>query len=409
MARIHFPEGFRFGASLDVGDAAGRVMRAGELALFRELPLDACRALPRWDRFQPTGKGPLAADLLDDLGGHVDRWLEAGLRPAIGLPGTRLPESLIGQGGWADRDTAGRLADLAAKLGRALADRVSDWVLLSDPHALVCGPHGPRGRPDAEQSLRALHVLNLAKAEAARGLRAERSDLRVGLLLDGRPCEPAGEVDADAEAALRWHRFRHLAFLAPARSGRYPAAFADELPWRELGLRNGDEERLQHPLDFLVLRPGPPLLVNAAPDDRLGIGAAPDETRRDDDPEAAARALPRLLEQLASEGDEREGPRPTLEIEAPDGHGQSAPGPADPSGPARDDDRTVVHRSILGSVRDAIEVGAPIEAYHAGPLYDPAPDDPSGLARVDFDEGTVTLKASGLWLAKVAGDRGFEV
>jgi len=49
--------------------------------------------------------------------------------------------------------------------------------------------------------------VNLAQGEAFRAMKSEHPEARLGTAFSMSACEPAGDREADAEAAERWHQF----------------------------------------------------------------------------------------------------------------------------------------------------------------------------------------------------------
>src|SRR5262249_4972834 len=119
------------------------------------------------------------------------------------------------------------------------------------------------------------HTVTLAQAEAVRAMRAMRSGLRIGTSFNMTPCEPATDTEADREAAERWHLFCNYWFLEPALRGRYPDAFPSGAPLDRMGVEARDMERVKTKLDFLGINLYMRTLVRAAPEDKVGLAAAP--------------------------------------------------------------------------------------------------------------------------------------
>ena len=147
MARLTFPEGFRWGtatASYQIEGAwnedgkgesiwdrfshtPGRIKNgntgdracdhyhryAEDVALMRAMNLGSYRFSIAWPRIQPSGRGAANAKGLDFYRRLVDELLAAGIRPFPTLYHWDLPQALEDAGGWPERDTAGRFAEYA--------------------------------------------------------------------------------------------------------------------------------------------------------------------------------------------------------------------------------------------------------------------------------------------------------
>ena len=183
MSHLQFPEGFRWGTATasyqiegapkedgksesiwdrfahtpgrikngDTGDVAcDSYHRYGEdIALMSEMNLNSYRFSLSWPRILPSGGGAVNPKGLDYYSRLVDALLEAGIRPFPTLYHWDLPQVLQDSGGWPERDTAGRFADYAEIVVRALGDRVSHWMIFNEPSIFtvmghLVGIHAPR-------------------------------------------------------------------------------------------------------------------------------------------------------------------------------------------------------------------------------------------------------------------------
>ncbi|MEN8181052.1 MAG: family 1 glycosylhydrolase, partial [Myxococcota bacterium] len=191
MARIRFPEGFQWGSATasyqiegawnedgkgesiwdrfahssgrirngDTGDrACDSYHRVEEdVALLREMNLTSYRFSISWPRIQPNGHGTVNAKGVDYYSRLVDLLLGSDIRPFPTLFHWDLPQALEDAGGWPERDLAGRFADYAEVVVRALGDRVDEWMILNEPGVFTTlgywiGIHAP-GRRDYEAFL----------------------------------------------------------------------------------------------------------------------------------------------------------------------------------------------------------------------------------------------------------------
>ena len=289
MARIEFPAAFHWGASTasyqieggwredgkgesiwdrfshthgrikngDTGDKACDSYHRFEedIALLKAMNLSSYRFSIAWPRIQPLGRGKANSKGLDYYGRLTDALLREGIRPFPTLYHWDLPQPLEEAGGWPHRDTAGRFADYAEIVIAALGDRISNWIIFNEPAVFTAlgyylGTHAP-GRSDLGDLLRASHTVNLAQGQAFAAMKATRSDSFIGTAHSMSPCEPAGDDEADLEAAERWHGLSNLLYLEPALHGNYPDIFPDGPPLVEMGFQDGDMERIQAPMDFI--------------------------------------------------------------------------------------------------------------------------------------------------------------
>jgi len=441
--RVTFPEGFRWGAATasyqiegawnedgkgesiwdrfshtpgrvkhgDTGDfACDSYHRADEdVAILRELGLGSYRFSIAWPRIQPTGRGRALQKGLDYYRRLVDALLAAGIRPFPTLYHWDLPQSLEDAGGWPNRDTASRFADYAETMVEALGDRVSDWIVFNEPNIFttlgyLIGIHAP-GRRDPAAFLRATHTVSLAQGEAVRAMRAMRPGLRIGSAFNMSPCEPATGSAADRAAAERWHAFLNTWFLEPALRGRYPEAFPQGVPLAQMGVEPRDLERVRAPLDFIGINLYMRTVVRAAPEDVVGLGAAPVGAGGDEGPrtEFGWEVWPDSLYDMVMRVT-RDYERPVIEITE---NGCAYGDAPDEDGLVRDDRRIDYYRGYLRALGRAIRDGADVRGYHAWSLLDNFEwaegfSQRFGLVWVDFDTGERTIKESARWYARVA-------
>lgn len=448
MARVQFPDGFFWGTATAAYQIEGAVREDGrgesvwdrfchtpdrikngdtgdvacdhyhryreDVALMRDLGLNSYRFSIAWPRIQPEGSGRPDDRGLDFYRRLADELRAAGIRPAATLYHWDLPQALEDRGGWPERDTAGRFADYAEIVIRALGDRISDWMILNEPGVFttlgyLLGIHAP-GRRDRDAFLRATHTANLAQGEAFRAMKAVDAGARIGTAFSFSPCEPAGDGEADEAAAERWHRFTNEWYLVPALRGRYPEAFVDGVPEAALGVREGDLERVRAPLDFIGVNLYTRTIVEAA-DVGLGLGARPARLmggdqgpRTDFNWEVWPDALHDMVVRLTKDFD-------APEIEITENGCSYGDGP-DEHGVVDDTRRIEFHRGYLEALARAIDAGARVRGYHVWSLIDNFEwaegfAQRFGLVHVDFESQRRTRKASARWYADVAASGGF--
>jgi beta-glucosidase len=385
-----------------------------DIALLRELNLKSYRFSIAWPRIQPSGRGAPNPKGLDYYKRLIDAILEAQIRPLPTLYHWDLPQPLEDAGGWPIRDTAERFAEYADIVGRALGDRLPQWVIFNEPKTFTGvgywnGRHAP-GRTDWGAFLRATHTVNLAQGEAFRALRAANGNLKIGSAFDVAPMFPATPSYEDLAAAERWHQFQNLWFITTALRGHYPeGVLPAERQAELLDYRSGDEKTMRAPLDFIGLNYYSPWLVrhSNAPDSAIDVNVsgtwatAPGVHPKTDIgwdiyPEGFYDILVRMARETGN-----------LPIEITE-NGASYNTMPDARGQIHDADRISYLRSHLTKLADAIHDGVPVRAYHCWSLLDnfewaEGYTQRFGLVYVDFARGQRrTIKDSGRWYAQVA-------
>src|SRR5438270_7668542 len=283
----HFPPGFLFGASTAAYQIEGAASEDGrgpsiwakfshspgkivgddngdvacdhyhrypeDVALMRELGLNAYRLSTSWSRILPEGRGAVNAKGLEFYERLVDAVMTAGIEPWVCLYHWDLPQALEDRGGWQNRDTASWFAEYAAVTARRLGDRVKHWATFNEPNAAsvlgYCeGKHAPgiRGRQSA---LRAIHLMNLAHGLGTEAMRSERAELRVGNIYNFHPREPASEREEDEIAAAMLDALWNRSFPDPQVHGVYPEPIAGEM---EALVEPGDLDLIKQRLDFFA-------------------------------------------------------------------------------------------------------------------------------------------------------------
>ncbi|GIW42066.1 MAG: beta-glucosidase [Candidatus Binatia bacterium] len=225
-----------------------------DVALMAELGLGAYRFSISWPRVLPEGKGAVNRKGLDFYQRLVDELLEHDIRPFVTLYHWDLPQALEDRGGWDSPDTPKAFGEYAEVVGKALGDRVKDWITLNEPMAVVTagyvfGIHAP-GKQDVELAYRVSHRLNLAHGEAVRALRATVRGSHVGITHVSMPVYPATDSPADLEAARRFDGFVNRWFWDPTLLGRYPEDVLERLGRLAPRIDAADLERIAPPIDF---------------------------------------------------------------------------------------------------------------------------------------------------------------
>ena len=215
-----------------------------------------------WPRILPDGRGAPNQAGLDFYSKLVDALLEANIRPFVTLNHWDIPQALQDAGGWPSRETAHAFAEYAEIVGRALGDRVRDFVTHNEPWCVAHlgfenGEHAP-GLRDPPSALRAAHHLMLSHGMAVERLRAVAPKAEVGIVLNLVPGYPASPSAHDLEATRKFDGFFNRWYLDPLYRGTYPEdAIADRVRQGHLKpgplsyVEPGDMKLISTPTDFL--------------------------------------------------------------------------------------------------------------------------------------------------------------
>jgi beta-glucosidase len=376
-----------------------------DIALMRQLGVDAYRFSIAWPRVLPSGTGPVNQPGLDFYDRLVDGLLAAGIRPFVTLYHWDLPQALQDKGGWANRDTAPALAEFAGAVAARLGDRVADWFTINEPLCSAWighleGTMAP-GVRDIGIAVPAAHHLLLGHGLAAGALRATAArPARVGAVLNLSPCEPAGPSESDALAARRADGHTNRWWLDPLHGRGYPADMI-EVYGVEPPVRTGDLEVIAAPVDHLGLNyyfrqvvtddpagPVPHARMVGVPDNRqtaMGWEVHPD-------------GLEQLLLRLT---DEYHSARIYVTE-----NGSAWPDEVLPDGQIEDKERMAYLEQHLAASIRATRDGAPLAGYFAWSLLDNFEwaygyAKRFGLVHVDYATQRRTVKASGYRYADI--------
>jgi beta-glucosidase len=240
-----------------------------DVALLKELGVDAYRFSISWPRVQPGGKGPANAEGLAFYDRLIDELLAAGIRPMATLFHWDTPAELEHHGGWTHRDTAYRFADYARIAGEAFGDRVADWVTINEPATLALegytlDVHSP-GRAIWLSGVRAAHNLLLGHGLAVRALREVPVSGRIGISNAHSPVFAASSRWLDGFAARNFDILNNRVFADPVLLGRRPPGLVG-LALRLAALPHlGDARIMAEPVDFYGIQYYFPSRVAAGP------------------------------------------------------------------------------------------------------------------------------------------------
>ena len=377
------PGDFLWGAvcpDLTVGDPALH----RDLAQLSALGLRAWRLPIIWSAVQPEGRGAPERAVLDYYQRLIDASCEREIASCVVLSGGPLPGRLARAGGWHHRDTAGRFADHADMMFRALGDRVSRWITHADPRRVAWPEHGGPGQPlvpgpgALRAGLPAAHHLLLGHGRAVEACRAELAAGRIGLALHLAPIAPFHDEEEHLPAVRLADALWNGWFFEPVRRGTYPQAALERAAGRAIeatGLlrfcRDGDLATIAAPIDFLAVGYEGRLLAAA---DR---GAGFDLTRAPGDRAGTVRGLVELVSRLAAEPD----PLPVLL--------ETTAAPA--AGATGDAARVELLHAELEALAGAIAGGARVEGLLLRTLTDP----PGAAATATATATAATAAATG--------------
>ena len=226
-----------------------------DVALMRDLGLQAYRFSIAWGRVLPEGTGRVNTPGLDFYDRLVDALLDAGIEPFATLYHWDLPAALDDRGGWLNRDVADWFAEYTRVAVGRLGDRVKRWTTLNEPWVVMDGGYvrgglAPGHRNHFEGPLVA-HNLLRAHARGVQAFRAEQAQGEIGLVVNLEPKVAASDSAEDTATAARADAYMNRIFLDPVFFGRYPAELADVFGLAWPSFPEDDFTLIQEPFDFL--------------------------------------------------------------------------------------------------------------------------------------------------------------
>jgi beta-glucosidase len=243
-----------------------------DIALMRELGVQAYRFSISWPRVLPDGRGKPNGAGLDFYNRLVDEILGAGMTPFATLFHWDLPQALQEHGGFSNRDVGGWFCDYAVQIASHFGDRVKHWIMLNEPSVYSCLGHAlgifAPGITDLPAFFAVTHHLNLAQGLALRALRSLDSSWQLGTTLNIHRGVPADGSENSAAMAERYNDLWNRCFLGPLLSGEYPDKVTSEL---DPFIRPGDLESIRQPISFLGINHYFRAYIQADPNAILGF------------------------------------------------------------------------------------------------------------------------------------------
>ncbi len=374
-----------------------------DVALMKDLGLQAYRFSIAWPRVFPEGVGAVSEKGLDFYERLVDTLLEAGIRPFATLYHWDLPQALQERwGGWIGRDIVDAYVDYVDAVTRRLGDRVADWITLNEPWCsaylgYTTGGHAP-GIQDPSLGLQATHHLLLAHGRAVPIIRRNSVGSRVGITLNLWPIDPATDSADDRVAAKADDAANNRLYLDPLFKGTYPAEVIQQFGQGRPNVRPGDMDVIGVPLDFLGVNYYMRHVVHADPSHPEGratsIPALADTTA------TGWEIYPQGLEDLLTRL-QRDYAPPAMYVTE---NGAAFNDEESDGGVVRDERRRAYLESHFAAAKRAIDKGARLRGYFVWSLMDnfewaEGYSKRFGIVYVDYATQERTVKDSGLWYA----------
>ncbi|MGI8968667.1 MAG: glycoside hydrolase family 1 protein, partial [Chloroflexota bacterium] len=257
-----------------------------DVALMRDLGLDAYRFSIAWPRIIPGGRGQVNDKGLDFYDRLTDELLNNGIEPFVTLYHWDLPQALEDEGGWTKRATADAFADYTEVVVRRLGDRVSHWITLNEPWVVAWPGYAMSvlapGRDGGERAaLQAIHVQLLAHGKGMEVIRGVAPQAQAGITLNLTPIYGASDAEEDVRSARYTDGRENRWFLDAVFKGRYPDDMLDLWHEHVPPIEDGDMDTISVPVDFLGINNYSRGVVRADPSgqNKLGLDVRPENAK----------------------------------------------------------------------------------------------------------------------------------
>lgn len=234
-----------------------------DVALMKEIGLQAYRLSLAWPRVLPDGTGQPNEAGLDFYDRLVDELLKANITPYITLFHWDLPYTLYTRGGWLNRNSMNWFMDYTALVTQRLGDRVKNWMTFNEPAVFSIvghhdGRHAPGDKLNDRNIWRIIHNVLRAHGAAADVIRSNVDGGLVSIVPNTAPSIPESEAPAHVDAArdhywtiTKPYGWWNVAvWLDPILKGDYPAAVYDQ--WGDvLDIQAGDLDLIKGSLDYI--------------------------------------------------------------------------------------------------------------------------------------------------------------
>ncbi|MDD2403949.1 MAG: GH1 family beta-glucosidase [Victivallaceae bacterium] len=243
---------------------------AEDVALMRELGVNAYRFSLSWSRIIPDGSGQVNPAGIAYYNRLIDCLLENGITPWVTLYHWDLPLALqMEDDGWLNRKTAKNFSRYAKICFDNFGDRVKNWITLNEPWCSAVLGHGlavfAPGRCSPDEPYQAGHHLLLGHAMAVREFRNGGFTGKIGISNNCDWREPLTETQEDRLAAQRALEFFYGWFTDPPVKGDYPDVMRERLGNRLPQFTEEEKNMLRASVDFLGLNHYTTAFASATP------------------------------------------------------------------------------------------------------------------------------------------------
>jgi len=376
-----------------------------DVALMKDLGLNAYRFSIAWPRILPEGRGTVSQAGIDFYSELVDALLAEGIEPFATLYHWDLPQVLEDQGGWPDRMVVDAFVEFADVVTRALGDRVKNWTTFNEPWVSAFvgyeeGRHAP-GISNMETAVAAAHHLMVSHGLAVPVIRDNCPNANVGIVLNLTPQEPASLSIADRIAATWVDGYINRWFLDALVGRGYPQDMVDSFGNELDFIQPGDMAAIAVPLDYLGINyytRGIARSDEISEAENLPQTVFQGDEITEMDWEVYPKGLYNMLGRLHFDYN-----FPVIYITE---NGAAFPDEVGPDGQVDDQDRLSYIKRHLEMTHKAIQIGVPVKGYFAWSFLDNFEwafgyTKRFGIVYVDYETQKRIPKSSAKWYRDV--------
>ena len=229
-----------------------------DVAMIKELGIDAYRFSIAWPRIMPSGEGninPKGVEFYDRL---IDELLAKGIQPWITLFHWDLPQALQDKyGGWLSKEVSKRFAEYTAIVVNRYSDRVKYWFTINEIRCFTTiahrlGVHAPGNILPEQQTNQTVHNALLGHGLAVQAIRNNSKQTAIIGLVDNLDTYwPAIDTPENIEAARQAWLDANDHILLPVLTGRYSDRYLQLLGKDAPEFNDAEMKTIATPCDFI--------------------------------------------------------------------------------------------------------------------------------------------------------------
>ncbi len=236
-----------------------------DVAMLKEMGLNAYRFSVSWPRIMPDGFGAVSEEGLAFYDRLINSLLDNGIEPYLTIFHWDLPYSLHLKGGWLNPDISDYISDYTKVLVDRYSDRVKHWITLNEPQCFInlsyrTGEHAPGYHVSDRELALAVHNALLSHGKISQIIKANAKSAPSITYTQATPMSsiPLTNTEKDIEAS-RKRQFSISSdfagtisvFADPIFLGAYPAEYLTRYESILPKFGRDDFNIISTPIDYL--------------------------------------------------------------------------------------------------------------------------------------------------------------